>query len=61
MCANIIKGNQDGLPNTNFGALAAYEVPGIVVPDKFGTRYQDVLPGNNIGAVIWYLTTPFEL
>ncbi|KAJ5305147.1 ribonuclease H-like domain-containing protein [Penicillium atrosanguineum] len=46
------KGNPDGLPDTNFGALAAYEVPWIVIPDKFGTTYQSVLPGNNIGAVI---------
>ncbi|CEO60467.1 Putative Chitosanase preproprotein [Penicillium brasilianum] len=46
------KGNPDGQPNTNFGALAAYEVPFFVIPDKFGTTYQNVLPGNNIGAVI---------
>ncbi|KAJ5805961.1 uncharacterized protein N7503_003563 [Penicillium pulvis] len=46
------KGNQDGQSETNFGALAAYEVPWIVIPDKFGTTYQSVLPGNNIGAVI---------
>ncbi|KAJ5272895.1 hypothetical protein N7478_008020 [Penicillium angulare] len=46
------KGNPDGLPQTNFGALAAYEVPWIVIPDKFGTTYESVLPGNNIGAVI---------
>lgn len=48
-----VQGNQDGQPQTNFGALAAYEVPWIVIPDKFGTTYQSVLPGNNIGAVIW--------
>ncbi|KAJ5666060.1 uncharacterized protein N7477_008508, partial [Penicillium maclennaniae] len=42
------KGNQDGLPDTNFGALAAYEVPWIVIPDKFGTTYQNLLPGNNM-------------
>ncbi|EPS33771.1 putative chitosanase [Penicillium oxalicum 114-2] len=46
------KGNPDGQPNTNFGALAAYEVPFIVIPDKFATTYESVLPGNNIGAVI---------
>ncbi|KAJ5752206.1 hypothetical protein N7520_009123 [Penicillium odoratum] len=46
------KGNQDGQSETNFGALAAYEVPWIVIPDKFGATYQSVLPGNNIGAVI---------
>ncbi|KAJ5702227.1 hypothetical protein N7488_009775 [Penicillium malachiteum] len=46
------KNNQDGQPQTNFGALAAYEVPWIVIPDKFGTQYRSVLPGNNIAAVI---------
>ncbi|KAF7718269.1 Chitosanase [Penicillium ucsense] len=46
------KGNPDGQPGTNFGALAAYEVPFIVIPDKFATTYQSVLPGNNVGAVI---------
>ncbi|KAJ5688778.1 hypothetical protein N7462_003170 [Penicillium macrosclerotiorum] len=46
------KGNQDGQAQTNFGALAAYEVPFFVIPDKFGTTYQSVLPGNNVGAVI---------
>ncbi|KAJ5594925.1 uncharacterized protein N7459_001133 [Penicillium hispanicum] len=46
------EGNQDGQAQTNFGALAAYEVPWIVIPDKFGTTYEKVLPGNNIGAVI---------
>lgn len=48
-----LQGNPDGQPNTNFGALAAYEVPFIVIPDKFATTYESVLPGNNIGAVIW--------
>ncbi|KAJ5776207.1 uncharacterized protein N7511_001218 [Penicillium nucicola] len=46
------KGNPDGQAETNFGALAAYEVPFIVIPDTFGTKYASVLPGNNIGAVI---------
>ncbi|KAF3388302.1 Endo-chitosanase C [Penicillium rolfsii] len=46
------KGNPDGQPQTNFGALAAYEVPFFVIPDKFGTTYANILPGNNIGAVI---------
>lgn len=49
--------NPDGQPQTNFGALAAYEVPFIVIPDKFGTTYQDMLPGNNIGAAIWCVIT----
>ena len=43
--------NPDGQDQTNFGALAAYEVPWIVIPDKFGTHYQSILAGNNIGAV----------
>lgn len=47
------KGNLYSQPQTNFGALAAYEVPWIVIPDKFGTTYKSVLPGNNVGAVIW--------
>jgi chitosanase len=47
------QGNPDGQPGTNFGALAAYEVPFFVIPDKFGTTYQSILPGNNVGAVIW--------
>ncbi|KAJ5090156.1 hypothetical protein N7532_008840, partial [Penicillium argentinense] len=46
------KGNPDGQSQTNFGSLAAYEVPFIVIPDAFGTTYQSVLPGNNVGAVI---------
>ncbi|KAJ5773064.1 hypothetical protein N7457_007960 [Penicillium paradoxum] len=46
------EGNPDGLPETNFGALAAYEVPFIVIPDRFATTYEKVLPGNNVGAVI---------
>ncbi|CAI7644971.1 unnamed protein product [Penicillium glandicola] len=45
-------GNHDGQPETNFGALAAYEVPFFVIPDKFGNTYKKLLPGNNIGAVI---------
>ncbi|KAJ5453105.1 Fungal chitosanase [Penicillium cf. griseofulvum] len=45
-------GNPDGQPQTNFGALAAYEVPFIVIPDTFGNTYEKVLEGNNIGAVI---------
>ncbi|OQE88329.1 hypothetical protein PENNAL_c0017G10000 [Penicillium nalgiovense] len=38
---------------TNFGALAAYEVPFFVIPDRFGTKYAKQLPGNNVSAVIW--------
>ncbi|RAL15906.1 glycoside hydrolase family 75 protein [Aspergillus homomorphus CBS 101889] len=46
------KGNGDGQPQTNWGALAAYEVPFIVIPDKFLTANTDLLPGNNVVAVI---------
>ncbi|EKV12501.1 Fungal chitosanase, putative [Penicillium digitatum] len=46
------KGNPDGQDETNFGALAAYEVPFYVVPDRFGHTFRHVLPGNNIGAII---------
>ncbi|EAW13238.1 glycoside hydrolase family 75 protein [Aspergillus clavatus NRRL 1] len=46
------KGNPDGQPDTNFGALAAYEVPFVVIPDRFATTYASALPGNNIVAVI---------
>ncbi|RAH61625.1 extracellular chitosanase CsnC [Aspergillus piperis CBS 112811] len=46
------KGNGDGLPETNWGALSAYEVPWIVIPDQFLTVNEDLLPGNNIAAVI---------
>ncbi|CAI7568298.1 unnamed protein product, partial [Penicillium manginii] len=46
------KGNPDGQSETNFGALAAYEVPFIVIPDTFGTTYKSDLSGNNVAAVI---------
>ncbi|GKZ24489.1 hypothetical protein AbraIFM66951_010713 [Aspergillus brasiliensis] len=46
------KGNGDGLPETNWGALSAYEVPWIVIPDEFLTANEDLLPGNNVAAVI---------
>ncbi|KAJ5248759.1 hypothetical protein N7468_000210 [Penicillium chermesinum] len=46
------QGNQDGQSQTNFGALAAYEVPWIVLPDQFASAYSSVIPGNNIAAVI---------
>ncbi|KGO72447.1 Fungal chitosanase [Penicillium italicum] len=46
------KGNPDGQDETNFGALAAYEVPFYVVPDRFGHTFRNVLPGNNVGAII---------
>jgi len=46
------EGNPDGQSETNFGALAAYEVPFVVIPDKFAVANKDKLPGNNIVAVI---------
>ncbi|KAL4993639.1 fungal chitosanase of glycosyl hydrolase group 75-domain-containing protein [Aspergillus recurvatus] len=46
------KGNPDGLPKTSWGALAAYEVPFIVIPEHYLDMHQDSLPGNNIAAVI---------
>ncbi|PYH40795.1 glycoside hydrolase family 75 protein, partial [Aspergillus saccharolyticus JOP 1030-1] len=45
-------GNGDGQPQTNWGALAAYEVPFIVIPDTFLAANPDLLPGNNVAAVI---------
>ncbi|CAG8325146.1 unnamed protein product [Penicillium nalgiovense] len=38
----------NGQHQTNFGALAAYEVPFFVIPDRFGTKYAKQLPGNNM-------------
>lgn len=49
------QGNPDGQSLTNFGALAAYEVPFIVIPHTFGTTYKRDLPGENIAAVIWFV------
>ncbi|RAL00090.1 glycoside hydrolase family 75 protein [Aspergillus ibericus CBS 121593] len=46
------KGNGDGQPGTNWGALAAYEVPWIVIPDHFLKANEKALPGNNLAAVI---------
>ncbi|CAG8420212.1 unnamed protein product [Penicillium salamii] len=46
------KGNPDGQAQTNFGALSAYEVPFIVIPDNFATAYPSEFPGNNLAAVI---------
>ncbi|PWY75357.1 hypothetical protein BO70DRAFT_95044 [Aspergillus heteromorphus CBS 117.55] len=44
--------NGDGQPQTNWGALAAYEVPWIVIPDQFLVANTNLLPGNNVAAVI---------
>ncbi|KAL4952722.1 fungal chitosanase [Aspergillus filifer] len=46
------RGNEDGLPETNWGALSAYEVPWVVIPDEYLTANHDILPGNNVAAVI---------
>ncbi|KAI9036564.1 glycoside hydrolase family 75 protein [Aspergillus affinis] len=46
------KGNPDGLSTTNWGALSAYNVPFIVIPDDFMVANKDHLPGNNVAAVI---------
>ncbi|GAB1197267.1 hypothetical protein APSETT444_006560 [Aspergillus pseudonomiae] len=48
----FFQGNQDGQPQTNWGALSAYAVPYIVIPDRFLAANKDILPGNNIAAVI---------
>ncbi|PLN81936.1 Chitosanase-domain-containing protein [Aspergillus taichungensis] len=45
-------GNPDGQDQTNWGALAAYEVPFIVIPQKFLSANENLLSGNNIAAVI---------
>ena len=50
----MVQEDADGQNQTNFGALAAYEVPFFVIPDRFGAQYAEQLPGNNIGAVIWW-------
>ncbi|KAE8352696.1 fungal chitosanase of glycosyl hydrolase group 75-domain-containing protein [Aspergillus coremiiformis] len=46
------EGNGDGQPQTNWGALSAYAVPYIVIPDRFMAANKDLLPGNNVAAVI---------
>ncbi|KAL4978985.1 fungal chitosanase of glycosyl hydrolase group 75-domain-containing protein [Aspergillus desertorum] len=46
------KGNADGLPETSWGALAAYEVPFIVIPESYLDAHEAGLPGNNVAAVI---------
>jgi len=46
--------NGDSQAQTNLGALAAYEVPWIVIPGSFISKHSKDLPGNNVAAVIWY-------
>jgi chitosanase len=45
-------GNTDGQKETDFGALAAFEVPWVVIPGSFVDKHSDELPGNNVVAVI---------
>ncbi|KAF7973572.1 hypothetical protein HWV62_14846 [Athelia sp. TMB] len=46
------KDNPDGQKETDLGALAAYEVPYIVIPQKYVNTVMSSLPGNNVVAVI---------
>ncbi|KAL4904321.1 fungal chitosanase of glycosyl hydrolase group 75-domain-containing protein [Aspergillus multicolor] len=46
------RGNSDGLPETSWGELAAYEVPFIVIPEQYQEAHERTIPGNNIAAVI---------
>ncbi|KAL4804976.1 fungal chitosanase of glycosyl hydrolase group 75-domain-containing protein [Aspergillus unguis] len=46
------EGNPDPQPETNWGALSAYEVPYVVIPDKYLQANKKALPGNNVAAVI---------
>lgn len=46
------QGNPDGQKETDLGALAAYEVPYIVIPQKYVNTVMSALPGNNVVAVI---------
>ncbi|KAL4747086.1 fungal chitosanase of glycosyl hydrolase group 75-domain-containing protein [Aspergillus terricola var. indicus] len=46
------KGNPDGRPETSWGALSAYEVPFIVIPEDYLNTHEAGLRGNNIAAVI---------
>ncbi|KAL4980498.1 fungal chitosanase of glycosyl hydrolase group 75-domain-containing protein [Aspergillus desertorum] len=45
-------GNADGQPLTNWGALSAFEVPYIVIPQEFLEANPAAIPGNNVAAVI---------
>jgi len=44
--------NPDGQKETDLGALAAYEVPYIVIPQEYVNTVMKSLPGNNVVAVI---------
>ncbi|KAL5003622.1 fungal chitosanase of glycosyl hydrolase group 75-domain-containing protein [Aspergillus recurvatus] len=45
-------GNADGQPLTNWGALSAFEVPYIVIPQEFMEDNPTAITGNNVAAVI---------
>ncbi|KAL2849754.1 fungal chitosanase of glycosyl hydrolase group 75-domain-containing protein [Aspergillus pseudodeflectus] len=46
-------GNEDGQALTDYGALSAYAVPFIVIPQEYvSSGNQDAIPGNNVAAVI---------
>ncbi|KAL2849213.1 fungal chitosanase of glycosyl hydrolase group 75-domain-containing protein [Aspergillus pseudoustus] len=45
-------GNLDGQPLTNWGALSAYEVPFIVIPNRFLEANPTATSGNNVAAII---------
>ncbi|KAL4736345.1 fungal chitosanase of glycosyl hydrolase group 75-domain-containing protein [Aspergillus similis] len=45
-------GNADGKPLTNWGALSAFEVPYIVIPQAFLEANPTAIPGTNVAAVI---------
>ncbi|KAL4988443.1 fungal chitosanase of glycosyl hydrolase group 75-domain-containing protein [Aspergillus falconensis] len=45
-------GNADGQPLTNWGALSAFEVPYIVIPQEFLDANPTAISGNNVAAVI---------
>lgn len=44
--------NPDGQDQTDYGKLAAYEVPYIVIPEGYVNKQKSLLPGNNVVAVI---------
>ncbi|KAJ0418228.1 fungal chitosanase of glycosyl hydrolase group 75-domain-containing protein [Aspergillus carlsbadensis] len=46
-------GNKDGQAQTDYGALSAYAVPFIVIPQEYvSSGNQAAIPGNNVAAVI---------
>ncbi|KAL2827883.1 fungal chitosanase of glycosyl hydrolase group 75-domain-containing protein [Aspergillus pseudoustus] len=45
-------GNKDGQALTDWGALSAYAVPFIVIPQEYVAPNQGAIPGNNVAAII---------